>query len=86
MRELNAVVKGKTIKLFLEGDTYNEIVKKLGISKGSVVAIIEDFGEGRLQLPDSMTGLVDSQQVRSGHKSRMQWGARLSFLLGTLAL
>lgn len=60
MRELSVAVKGKVIKLFLEGFAYDEIVRKLGISKGSVVAIIGEFREGRLQLPESMTGFVDA--------------------------
>ena len=44
MREINEYKKRKVIKLFLTGVSYDEITKELGIAKGSVVNIVNDFG------------------------------------------
>ncbi len=59
MRTLTKEVKDRAITLFLSGLPYDEIVQQAGISKGSVVAIIDDFREGGLQLPPGKKELID---------------------------
>lgn len=59
MKELSIYQKGKVIKLFLKGETYDEIAKQVGIAKGSVVNVVDDFREGYLSLPPGMIGYVD---------------------------
>ena len=41
MRELSVNVKLRAAKLFLTGYSYDEIARQIGISKGSVVNIID---------------------------------------------
>ena len=48
MSELTANKKMKVIMLYLQGYSYDEIVKKTGVSKGSVFSIISDLKEGLL--------------------------------------
>jgi len=60
MRELSMYKKSKVIRLFLDGLTYDEIARQIGISKGSVVNIISDFREGVLPLPPGLTEYVDA--------------------------
>ncbi len=59
MRELDIDIKRQVIRLFLKGWTYDEIAIQLGIAKGSVVTIVNDFREGRLSMPSDMTEYVD---------------------------
>jgi len=59
MKEIKISVKLKAVKLFLGGDTFDEIAKQLGIAKGSVVNIIDDFRNGLLPLPFGMVEYVD---------------------------
>ena len=59
MKEIKINVKLKAVKLFLDGDTFDEIAKQLGIAKGSVVNIIDDFRNGFLPLPFGMAEYVD---------------------------
>ena len=59
MKEIKISVKLKAVKLFLNGDTFDEIAKQLGIAKGSVVNIIDDFRNGLLPLPFGMAEYVD---------------------------
>ena len=59
MKELSTVQKTKVIKLYLSGETFDEIAVKAGVSKGSVVNIINDFREGLLPIPPGMVELVD---------------------------
>lgn len=59
MKELSIVQKMKVIKLFLSGDTFDEIAVEVGISKGSVVNIINEFREGILPVPPGMVEFVD---------------------------
>ncbi len=59
MKEIKISVKLKAVKLFLCGDTFDEIAKQLGIAKGSVVNIIDDFRNGLLPLPFGMVEYVD---------------------------
>lgn len=60
MREISLDRKYKVVKLFLTGLSYDEIAHQVGIAKGSVVNITNDFREGRLQVPPDMTEYVDS--------------------------
>ena len=59
MRELSQNIREQTVKLFLQGVTYDDISWKLRIAKGSVVNIINEFREGDLSLPDDITDYVD---------------------------
>jgi hypothetical protein len=59
MRKLSQDIRQQTIKLFLQGFTYDDISWKLRIAKGSVVNIIDEFREGKLSLPDDITDYVD---------------------------
>ena len=59
MKELSQNIREQTVKLFLQGDTYDDISWKLRIAKGSVVNIIDEFRDGKLSLPDDITDLVD---------------------------
>ena len=59
MKELPVVQKMKLLKLFLNGETFDEISVKLGISKGSVVNIVNDFREGVLPVPPGMVEFID---------------------------
>ncbi len=54
MRELGRQTKIKVIKLFFEGYSYNDIVRQTGVSKGSVVNIIDAFRDGALEIPPGM--------------------------------
>lgn len=59
MRELAAQQKSMVIKLFLEGCSYDEIARKLGIAKGSIANIVEEIRTGSLPLPNEIAGYVD---------------------------
>ena len=59
MKEIKMNTKLKAVKLFLNGDTFDEIAQQLGIAKGSVVNIIDDFRNGLLPLPFGMAEYVD---------------------------
>ena len=59
MKELKMNTKLKVVKLFLNGDTFDDIAQQLGIAKGSVVNIIDDFRNGLLPLPFGMAEYVD---------------------------
>ena len=60
MRTLSTYKKQKAIKLFLEGPAYDEVAEKLGISKGSMVNIVDDFRQGRIPLPLNITEYVNA--------------------------
>ena len=59
MRELSQNIRQQTVKLFLQGFTYDDIAWKLRIAKGSVVNIINEFRDGKLSLPDDITDYVN---------------------------
>ncbi len=59
MKEIKINIKLKAVKLFLDGYTFDEIAKQLGIAKGSVVNIIDEFRNGLLPLPFGMAEYVD---------------------------
>ncbi len=59
MREISQNIREQTVKLFLQGITYDDISWKMRIAKGSVVNIIDEFRDGKLSLPNDMTDYVD---------------------------
>lgn len=59
MKEIPISQKVKVIKLFLSGGTYGEIGQQVGVAKGSVVNIVDEFREGYLSLPPGMTDYID---------------------------
>jgi hypothetical protein len=59
VKELSITQKLKVVKLFLTGLSYDEIAEQTGISKGSVVNIINEFREGHLPLPPGMAEYID---------------------------
>ncbi|MFC2003506.1 hypothetical protein ACFLV4_06160 [Chloroflexota bacterium] len=59
MKELTTGQKAKVIKCFFSGLTYDDIVQQLGIAKGSVVNIVDEFREGYLTVPPGMTEYLD---------------------------
>ncbi len=59
MRKLSQNIREQTVKLFLQGVTYDDISWKLRTAKGSVVNIIDEFRDGKLSIPDDITDLVD---------------------------
>lgn len=59
MKPITLNIKTKVVKLFLGGYSYDEIAQQVGIAKGSVVNIIDEFREGSLPLPPGMTEYVD---------------------------
>lgn len=62
MKEIKTNIKLKAVKLFLSGDTLDEIAQHLGIAKGSVVNIVDDFRNGFLPAPPGMTEYVDEMR------------------------
>lgn len=60
MKEISINQKFKVIKLSLSGLSYDEISQQVGIAKGSVVNIINEFREGYISLPPGMVEYVDS--------------------------
>lgn len=59
MKALSLRQKGRAIKLFLEGYPYDEIGRREGIAKGSVVNIIDEFREGGMIAPPDMAAYID---------------------------
>jgi transposase len=60
MKELTINQKLKVIKLFLSGLSYDEVAQQVGIAKGSVVNIINEFREGYIILPPGVAEYVDA--------------------------
>ncbi|MFC1995111.1 helix-turn-helix domain-containing protein [Chloroflexota bacterium] len=59
MRGLSSRTKQEIVTLFLRGLPYDEVARKLGISKGAVVNNIDDYREGKLVITGDMTECVD---------------------------
>jgi hypothetical protein len=59
MREISLNIKHRVVKQFLNGSSYDEIARQVGIAKGSVVNIVNEFREGHLQVPRDLTEYVD---------------------------
>jgi len=63
MREIEVRKKLRVVQLFLEGASYEEISQQVGISKGSVANIVEEFRDGDIDIPDDMSGYIDALRV-----------------------
>lgn len=59
MKEISLIKKQKVIKLLFSGLSYDEIAQEAGVAKGSVVNIIDEFKEGTLPIPLTITGYID---------------------------
>jgi len=53
------IKKAQVVKLFLSGLSYDEIAQQVGVAKGSVVSIVNEFRDGTLPFPPGMTEYVD---------------------------
>jgi predicted nucleic acid-binding Zn-ribbon protein len=60
MKKISLTQKFKVVKLFLTGLSYDQIAQQIGIAKGSVVNIIDEFRKGHLRVPPDMTEYVDA--------------------------
>ncbi len=60
MNEISLAKRNKVVKLFFRGLSYDDIALQVGVGKGSVVNIIEEFREGDLTVPSDMTEYVDA--------------------------
>ena len=59
MKELILSKRIKAVKLFLNGYTYDEISDRMGIAKGSVVNIVDEFRDGTLAPPPDMAEYIE---------------------------
>lgn len=59
MKKLDTIKRDEIIRLFFYGNTYDEIVDRTGVGKGSVTNIIEEFRNGTLGLPMDIISYVD---------------------------
>ena len=59
MRSIIQDKRKEVIRLFFFGYTFDEIVERLGIAKGSVVNIIAEFREGKLPEPVDLVDYID---------------------------
>jgi len=59
MKEININKKQNVIKLLFSGLAYDDIASDVGVAKGSVVNIIEEFKGGKLLVPPNMSGYLD---------------------------
>lgn len=60
MKSIPMKTKLEVINLFLQGYSYDEIAKQIGIGKGTVASIIDDFRNGVIPIPPGMTEYVDA--------------------------
>ena len=60
MNEISLTKRNQVMKLFFRGLSYDDIARQIGIGKGSVVNIIEEFREGDLAVPSDMTEYIDA--------------------------
>ncbi len=59
MKKLDTIKRDEIIRLFFYGNTYDEIVDRTGVGKGSVTNIIEEYRNGTLGLPLDIISYVD---------------------------
>ena len=59
MRSIEQTKRNEVIRLFFYGCTYDEIVARLSIAKGSVVNIIAEFRDGQLPEPSDLVDYID---------------------------
>ena len=62
MQEVSITKRMKVIKLYLQGYSYKEIAKKVGVSKGTVANIVADLKAG--EYPDVSTVPEEIEQLR----------------------
>jgi len=60
MRAITARKGMNTVRYYIQGYTYQEIVDKTGISKGSVVSIIADLKNGKFDGLESISDEIDA--------------------------
>jgi len=58
-REIPLSKRLEVVKLYFEGLSYDEIVKRTGVAKGTVAAIIEELKEGRFPQVEHLSDLVN---------------------------
>jgi len=59
MKKLDTIKRDEIIRLFFYGNTYDEIVDRTGVGKGSVANTIEEFRNGTLRLSKDVISYVD---------------------------
>lgn len=59
MKRIEDSLRVEVIKLFFYGCTYDEIMGRVGIAKGSVVNIIQEFRDGTLSEPPELLDYID---------------------------
>lgn len=59
MKRIDQVKRDEVIRLFFYGYSYDEIMGRLDIGKGSVVNIIEEFRDGTLPVPPDLMTYID---------------------------
>ena len=60
MYEITLSKRKEVVRMFFQGISFDAIARQLGIGKGSVVNIIEEFRDGDLAVPSDMTEYVDA--------------------------
>lgn len=63
MREIEAGKRLRVVQLFLEGVSYEEISQRVGISKGSVVNVVEEFRDGDIDVSSNASAYIDMLRV-----------------------
>jgi len=58
-REIPLSKRLEVVKLYFEGLSYDEIVKRTGVAKGTVAAIVEELKEGRFPQVEHLSDLVN---------------------------
>lgn len=62
MKQINLIKRQEVVRLFFSGLTYDEIARRLGLSKGSVVTIISEFKDGDLATAKDMDEYIDAMR------------------------
>ena len=60
MKQIDLNTKLRVIRLFLNGLSFDDIARQTGVSKGSVVNIIDEFRDGELPIPPDMAEYTDT--------------------------
>lgn len=60
MYEISLSKRREVVRMFLQGVSFDAIARQLGIGKGSVANIIEEFREGDLAVPSDMNEYVNA--------------------------
>jgi myosin heavy subunit len=72
-REIPLSKRLEVVKLYFEGLSYDDIVKRTGVAKGTVAAIVEELKEGRFPQFEHLTDLLNElrDMVVALRKSKM---------------